>query len=311
MTEEERRNTPPSSTEQVERSRQIVVYRGSTALKQLGLVPEEKLAATREMARGLGLEHFYSLIPSEYARVSSQVMEGRDGSKEDVDAYYTDEVVYIVVRGDEKTNSFVVADAIHFDAELSEADVARITEEAKNKIRREGIRGLSDSVGVYRDVFGANGGSVARSENEGGRTQVVGRDGGALEEGAGSSEARANFLRGVVYSRDQKQKLAERVSTNEAERRYSRELKNPDGTVFGWYDPVKREIHLNEDMVDFDTPVHEFTHAWSDIVEQEDKRLADHIVSLVQNTKEYAAFVKEMNEEKFFLLSINFHNFFL
>jgi len=82
------------------------------------------------------------------------------------------------------------------------------------------------------------------------------------------------------------------------ERRYSRELKNPDGTVFGWYDPVKREIHLNEDMVDFDTPVHEFTHAWSDIVEQEDKRLADHIVSLVQNTKEYAAFVKEMNESE-------------
>jgi len=157
MTEEDRRNTQPSKTVCVPRSRQIVVLRGDAALKQLGLVSEEKLNATREAA----WDHFYSLIPSEYARVSSQVMAVRDGSKDDVGAYYTDEVAYIVVRGDEKTNSFVVAGAIHFDAELSASDVARITEVAKKKIRREGKRGLSDSVGVYRDVFGANGGSVA------------------------------------------------------------------------------------------------------------------------------------------------------
>jgi len=102
---------------------------------------------------------------------------------------------------------------------------------------------------------------------DGGSTEVVGRDGGALEAGAGSSEVRAIFLRGVVYSREQKQKLAKRVSTNDTEVRHSRELHNPDGTAFGWYDPEKREIHLNEDQVDFDTPVHEFTHAWSDVVE--------------------------------------------
>jgi len=60
---------------------------------------------------------------------------------------------------------------------------------------------------------------------------------------------------------------------------------------------VKWEIHLNEDQVVFDTPVHEFAHAWSDVVEQEDKRLADHIVSLVQRrTKEYALFVRETGE---------------
>jgi len=88
MTEEERRNTPPSKTVCVPRSRQIVVLRGDAALKQLGLVSEEKLNATREVVRGLG--HFYSLIPSEYARVSSQVMAVRDGSKDDVGAYYTD-----------------------------------------------------------------------------------------------------------------------------------------------------------------------------------------------------------------------------
>lgn len=75
---------------------------------------------------------------------------------------------------------------------------------------------------------------------------------------------------------------------------YSRELHNPDGTVFGWYNPDTREVCLNEDVVDFDTPIHEFTHAWSDIVEQEDKRLADHIVGLVGQTKEYAKFREEV-----------------
>lgn len=71
-------------------------------------------------------------------------------------------------------------------------------------------------------------------------------------------------------------RLAERVSTQDAlgtdKVRFSYELKNPDGTVFGWYNSSTGEIWLNEDAIDFDTPIHEFTHAWSDIVEREDPR---------------------------------------
>lgn len=59
------------------------------------------------------------------------------------------------------------------------------------------------------------------------------------------------------------------------------------GVVYGYYDSVRKELHLNEDFADFDTPVHEWTHVWWAWVAGEDSRLTDKIVSLCKETKEF------------------------
>ena len=45
-----------------------------------------------------------------------------------------------------------------------------------------------------------------------------------------------------------------------------------------------RELHLNEDFISFDTPIHEFTHIWWEVVRANDKRITDQIVSLMKQT---------------------------
>lgn len=58
-----------------------------------------------------------------------------------------------------------------------------------------------------------------------------------------------------------------------------------NGVVYGYYDPKTRELHLNEDFISFDTPIHEFTHIWWEVVRANDKRITDQIVSLMKQTK--------------------------
>lgn len=57
-----------------------------------------------------------------------------------------------------------------------------------------------------------------------------------------------------------------------------------NGVVYGYYDPKTRELHLNEDFISFDTPIHEFTHIWWEVVRANDKRITDQIVSLMKQT---------------------------
>ena len=61
-----------------------------------------------------------------------------------------------------------------------------------------------------------------------------------------------------------------------------------DGVVYGYFDPVRKELHLNEDFADFDTPIHEWTHVWWSWVSEQDSRLTDKIVDLVKRTEAFA-----------------------
>lgn len=47
------------------------------------------------------------------------------------------------------------------------------------------------------------------------------------------------------------------------------------GTIYGYFDPVRRELHLNEDFADFDTPIHEWTHVWWAWLKGEDPRMIE------------------------------------
>ncbi|MBQ8723523.1 MAG: hypothetical protein IJY80_04480, partial [Opitutales bacterium] len=59
------------------------------------------------------------------------------------------------------------------------------------------------------------------------------------------------------------------------------------GTIYGYYDPAKKELHLNEEVVDLDTPIHEWTHVWWAWLKGEDPRMIERIVELMKQTKEF------------------------
>ena len=47
------------------------------------------------------------------------------------------------------------------------------------------------------------------------------------------------------------------------------------GTIYGYYDPAKKELHLNEEVIDLDTPIHEWTHIWWAWLKGEDPRMIE------------------------------------
>ena len=74
--------------------------------------------------------------------------------------------------------------------------------------------------------------------------------------------------------------------------------RSANGIIYGYFDPVRRELHLNSDFADFDTPIHEWTHVWWAWLKGEDPRLIERIVELMKQTKEYQRFRMEAMTNK-------------
>ncbi|MBP3302257.1 MAG: hypothetical protein J6L64_03875 [Opitutales bacterium] len=70
------------------------------------------------------------------------------------------------------------------------------------------------------------------------------------------------------------------------------------GTIYGYYDPAKKELHLNEEVVDLDTPIHEWTHIWWAWLKGEDPRMIERIVELMKQTKEFKTLKGQWLQDK-------------
>jgi len=71
-----------------------------------------------------------------------------------------------------------------------------------------------------------------------------------------------------------------------------------NGIIYGYFDPVRRELHLNSDFADFDTPIHEWTHVWWAWLKGKDPRMIERIAELMKQTKEYQRFRMEAMTDK-------------
>lgn len=90
---------------------------------------------------------------------------------------------------------------------------------------------------------------------------------------------------GVKVVRLTSAEIEKRLNRKDASPRYS--AISHGELVYGYYDSAKRELVLNEDFADFDTPIHEWTHVWWDWVKQNDPRIIERIVYWVRMTEEY------------------------
>ncbi len=107
------------------------------------------------------------------------------------------------------------------------------------------------------------------------RAGFVGHKFPAASHGAGNYSKGTNY---VIYD-ESALRIANKVSWLQYQ-----------GTIYGYFDPVRRELHLNEDFADFDTPIHEWTHVWWAWLKEKDPRLLNRIVELMKQTKEFKAF---------------------
>ena len=62
--------------------------------------------------------------------------------------------------------------------------------------------------------------------------------------------------------------LSKRFDSRKSDVRY---LKTPSGTVYGW--TVDGKVYLNRDAMNPETPIHEYTHLWDDMVKKENPAL--------------------------------------
>ena len=91
----------------------------------------------------------------------------------------------------------------------------------------------------------------------------------------------ARSLQQVLYSGEFRDTtgLAERQEVNGAEVRF---LRTPDGRVYGW--TRGGEVWLNRDAMSPETPLHEYTHPWDEMVRRENPELWERGKELMKQT---------------------------
>lgn len=102
----------------------------------------------------------------------------------------------------------------------------------------------------------------------------------------------------VRESSEQIRKSAEKAQAGRDKIENNLRSLSSNGIIYGYFDPVRRELHLNSDFADFDTPIHEWTHVWWAWLKGEDPRLIERIVELMKQTKEYQRFRMEAMTDK-------------
>lgn len=70
-------------------------------------------------------------------------------------------------------------------------------------------------------------------------------------------------------------------------------LRTPDGTVYGW--TVGGKVYLNRDAMNPETPVHEYTHLWDEMVRKENPELWNRGKELLRQTPMWDYVVNDLN----------------
>lgn len=146
------------------------------------------------------------------------------------------------------------------------------------------------SISFYGDEMAAGGYFAKMGENAAG-FQLY----GALARSLGSDKAASGLLSragltGIKYAADRNNGgradgKKNYVVFKEDDMRITghvRFLKGGDGTVYGWV--AGGEVYLNRDVMNPETPVHEYTHLWDEMVRRENPELWARGVELMKQT---------------------------
>lgn len=72
-------------------------------------------------------------------------------------------------------------------------------------------------------------------------------------------------------------------------------LQTKDGTIYGFVDPVTGDIYIDGDLMNANTPIHEFGHLWISNVQQTNPKLWERMVSLAKQTPEWKRLANDPN----------------
>lgn len=84
--------------------------------------------------------------------------------------------------------------------------------------------------------------------------------------------------------------LSKRFNLHKNDTRY---LKTPDGTVYGWVAGGK--VFLNRDAMNPETPLHEYSHLWDEMVQKENPELWERGKELMKQTPVWEEVMKDPN----------------
>ncbi|MFA5619022.1 MAG: hypothetical protein WDA08_01805 [Weeksellaceae bacterium] len=72
-------------------------------------------------------------------------------------------------------------------------------------------------------------------------------------------------------------------------------LQTKDGTIYGFVDPVTGDIYMDGDLMNANTPIHEFGHLWISNVQQTNPKLWERMVNVAKETPEWKRLANDPN----------------